>query len=253
MEEYRNEARKRYENKIEKEREKREKEQLEQREQEQREQEQREQEQREQEQREQEQRDQELRERERIEQEQRELESVKQEFTEQWMIWMTLLTEDILHSLHELSLLVEKIPMSPDYIHECMVELVQQLNSIQETRKIDATEARLIHDAMLKLVQMTKIDIEIQPMDTSQDEDYARHVEHRELEQLQEQVQILHHHGIPEIEQLGNELPICSIERRLGLNVSQLREIARIHDIKIKGNKRELCLTLSRHGLVRLV
>jgi hypothetical protein len=242
MEEYRNEARKRYENKMEKEREQREQ-------RERNEQELREREQCEQELREQEQREQEQQERERIEQEQQEIES-KREFTEQWMIWMTLLTEDILHSLHELTLLVEKIPMSQDYLYECMVELVEQLNSIQETRKIDAIEARLIHDAMLKLIQMTKIDIEIQPMDTSQDEDYARHVEHRELEQLQEQVL---HHGLGEIEQLGNELPICSIERRLGLNVAQLREIARIHDIKIKGNKRELCLILSRHGLVRLV
>jgi hypothetical protein len=249
MEEYRNEARKRYENKIEKERieQEQQRERIEQEQQRERiEQELREREQCERELREQEQIDQE---RERIEHEQQELDS-KREFTEQWMIWMTLLTEDILHSLHELTLLVEKIPMSQDYLYECMVELVEQLNSIQETRKIDATEARLIHEAMLKLIQMTKIDIEIQPMDTSQDEDYARHVEHRELEQLQEQVQ---HHGLGEIEQLGNELPICSIERRLGLNVAQLREIARMHDIKIKGNKRELCLILSRHGLVRLV
>ncbi len=243
MEEYRAEARKRYE-KTRMEQEKRELEQSEQREAELREREQREQEQREQEQREQEQRESELR-----EQEQRELELRKQrelEFNEQWMIWMTLLSEDILNSLHELTQLVEKITMSQDYLHERMVELVEQLNSIQENRKIDATEARLIHDSILKLIQLTKIDIEIQSMDTSQDEDYARHVEHHELEQA-------HMQGLHEFGQELPELPICSIEKRLGLNVAQLRDIARVHDIKVKGNKRELCLTLSRHGLVRIV
>jgi hypothetical protein len=233
MEEYRKEARKRYE-KIRMEQEQREREQ---------EQEQREREQ-EQEQREREQ------EQEQIEQEQQQKET---EFNEQWMIWMTLLTEDILHSLHELTQLVEKMPMSQDYLYQRMGELVEHLNGIQETRKIDATEARLIHDAMLNLVQMTKIDIEIQPMDTSQDEDYARHVEHQELEQAQ--MQVIHEFGNELGNELGigHELPICSIEKRLGLNVAQLKEIARIHHIKVKGNKRELCLILSHHGLVRIV
>jgi len=164
----------------------------------------------------------------------------RQEFNEQWMIWMALLSENTLHSLHELNGLVEKITMSQDYLYERMVDLVEQLNTIQETKNIDATEARLIHEEMLKLIQATGIDIEIQAMDTSQDEDYARRVEERELEQLQ---------NVQDVQ----DVPICSIERRVGLNVNQLREIARIHNIKIKGNKRELCLILSHHGLVRLV
>lgn len=168
------------------------------------------------------------------------LELEKHEFNEQWMIWVALLSENTLYSLHELNRLVEKISMAQDYLYERMVELVEQLNIIQETKKIDATEARLIHEAMLKLIQFTGIDIEIQAMDTSQDEDYARRVEERELEQLQDINNV-------------QDVPICSIERRVGLNVNQLREIARIHNIKIKGNKRELCLILSHHGLVRLV
>jgi hypothetical protein len=173
------------------------------------------------------------------------LELERNEFNEQWMIWVALLSENTLYSLHELNGLVEKIPMTQDYLYERMVELVEQLNTIQETKKIDATEARLIHEAMLKLIQLTGIDIEIQAMDTSQDEDYARHVEERELEQLQD---------IPnQLQNIPEQVPICSIEKRIGLNVNQLREIARIHDIKIKGNKRELCLMLSHHGLVRLV
>jgi hypothetical protein len=168
------------------------------------------------------------------------LELERHTFNEQWMIWVALLSENTLYSLHELNGLVEKIPMTQDYLYERMVELVEQLNTIQETKKIDATEARLIHEAMLNLIQLTGIDIEIQAMDTSHDEDYARNVEERELEQLQDIPDQLH-------------VPICSIEKRIGLNVNQLREIARIHDIKIKGNKRELCLMLSHHGLVRLV
>ncbi len=180
---------------------------------------------------------------ERQELERQELE--RQEFNEQWMIWMALLSENTLHSLHELNELVEKITMSQDYLYERMVDLVEQLNTIQETKNIDATEARLIHEEMLKLIQATGIDIEIQAMDTTQDEDYARRVEERELEQLQDINN--------QLQNIAEHIPICSIERRVGLNVNQLREIARIHNIKIKGNKRELCLMLSHHGLVRLV
>jgi hypothetical protein len=181
---------------------------------------------------------------ERQELERQELE--RNEFNEQWMIWVALLSENTLYSLHELNGLVEKIPMAQDYLYERMVELVEQLNTIQETKKIDATEARLIHEAMLKLLELTGIDIEIQAMDTSQDEDYARHVEERELEQLQD-VQ-----DVQDVQD-AQDVPICSIERRIGLNLNQLREIARLHNIKIKGNKRELCLMLSHHGLVRIV
>ena len=198
------------------------------------------------------------------EQYEREQHEIKHEFNEQWMVWTTLLEEDTLHSLHALTTLVETIPMEQDYIHERMVELVEQLNTIQETRTVDAVEARFIHEAVSKLVQLTKIDIEIHAMDTSQDEDYARNVEQIDIEthtmytsqdedyaRNVEQIELEQYQDVSE--RLDQPLQLCSIDKRIGLTVLQMRDIARLYNIKITGNKRELCLALAHYGLVRLV
>ena len=49
------------------------------------------------------------------------------------------------------------------------------------------------------------------------------------------------------------DVPVCSLMRRIGLTVPQLRGIAIEHGIPAYGSKAELAVRLSTHGLVRIV
>lgn len=63
------------------------------------------------------------------------------------------------------------------------------------------------------------------------------------LQQLQQPVVPVVHGGVP----------ICSVTKRIGLTVPQLKEIARTHLLSQQGSKEELCLRLQQAGLVRIV
>lgn len=66
------------------------------------------------------------------------------------------------------------------------------------------------------------------------------------LQQLQQPV-------VQDVPVVNGGVPICSVTKRIGLTVPQLKAIARTHLLSQQGTKEELCLRLQQAGLVRIV
>jgi hypothetical protein len=179
----------------------------------------------------------------------REEEQCEIEKRELWMTWCSLLEEDCIMALTELE---NMIPwMEKEQVQTYMVDLIRQMNEIHERKKIDAYQANEIRVLFSRMIELAELDIDIETMDTTQDEEFAIELQTVHDEELARQLQ-----QEPILEQMPEPIqnvPICSIERRMGLTLIQLKEIARTYNLPTSGNKRDLCLLLSDRGLVRIV
>ena len=139
-----------------------------------------------------------------------------------------------------------------DEVQKRASNMVEIINLQQEEVQSNAEQVRRMGHLMKKILDMAELDLEIDMMDVSQDDQLAR--------QLQEQLYLYEHMEIapmapPVVQEvvLHQDLPICSITRRIGLTVKELKDIAKQHRLSTQGAKEDLCRRLVEAGLVRLV
>ena len=173
-----------------------------------------------------------------------------------------------------------------DELRERTVQLVETVNTQHELIPHTNDDVRHVHEVMKALLETCGVNVPIEIMDVSQDETMAQRIQdelfhehsipdvsgehvnpnpydHQApfqfpspgtdrpmsvlatmLQQLQQQQQQpMVHDGVP----------ICSISKRIGLTVPQLKAIARTHLLSQQGTKEELCYRLQQAGLVRIV
>ena len=159
---------------------------------------------------------------------------------------------------------------------------IEEVNMIREIEPPSLEEIRLITPLLKDIFALCHVDIHIEMMDTTndrnmlqqiqqqEDESYAlellRQQEQEEQEQQEQQEEQeqqepvfpnLPRMPIPLMQFVADpaaiDVPVCSLTRRIGLTVPQLRGIAIEHGIPAYGSKAELAVRLSTHGLVRIV
>jgi hypothetical protein len=139
------------------------------------------------------------------------------------------------------------------------VLLMEKVNESQAAKSSTAEEVRVLHHIMKDIFELSQVEIDIELMDTTMDEEVANRVQF-ELNQEVHMLPLPMHMPPPFVidEQPpmvldDNELPICSLHRRVGLTVLELRDLARRYRLSPRGTKPELCMRLVNARLVRLV
>ena len=148
-----------------------------------------------------------------------------------------------------------------DELQKRTMQLIDILNLQQEELRSNANDVRKMADCMKNIISLTELEVEIDIMDVSRDVEMALHLQedfYREIADHVVQVPLVMPPPLALLEQANANailpvLPICSIERRVGLTVPQLKDLARQHGLRITGTKQELCMRLSEAGWVRLV
>jgi hypothetical protein len=199
-----------------------------------------------------------------LEQDQKERETVTRAL-EEWDSILLSLHDDTMLSIYMLSSLLEStLPLFTErnMMEEWktrVVHLIERLNSIQENRTSSTEDVKAMEGIMRHMISLTGVDVQIETMDTTQDEQFAMQLAW-EQEQQWAPLQIEQEHWMPAREVLDrdaledeNPLPVVSLTRRIGLTVPQLKELARQHGQKMTGTKEELSLRLSQAGWVRIL
>jgi len=156
---------------------------------------------------------------------------------------------------------------------------IEEVNMIREIEPPSLEEIRLITPLLKDIFVLCHVDIHIEMMDTSNDRDMLQQIQQqedesyalelsRQEEKEQEQEPMfpllplmplprmpLPHMPIPAAPAAAAaiDIPVCSLTKRVGLTVPQLRGIAIEHGVPSYGSKVELAVRLSTHGLVRIV
>jgi hypothetical protein len=158
-------------------------------------------------------------------------------------------------------------------IQEKITHLIETINDIQKHKRMLPHEAKEIYECMKTIISNVKMDVEIQVMDTSEDEHVAQEFQLSEDERLAHQLadQLAHQldDQLDRVDQFENEmedrlnqfdiqlpqgpLPVCSINKRIGCTLVQLRAIAVENRIPHHGTKPVLALRLAQAGLVRII
>ena len=145
-----------------------------------------------------------------------------------------------------------------------VVNLIHIINQIQEKRtmnqKINTEEVKQIEIIMKHLIEMTNLEVDIEPMDTSLDEKMALELTQNEWNQdlLNQDLlnQDLLNPYIEEVELIhvpNQNIPIVSLRRGVGLTLQELKQLAYQHGLKKSGTKEELMNRLYVIGLVRII
>lgn len=137
------------------------------------------------------------------------------------------------------------------FLAERTTRLVEVLNHYHESRTNGVEEVQAVQDCMKTLFQWCGMeDVTIEAMDTSMDEQLAKHLQ----ETMYDALDVFDAIPVePPQEYLPLHVPVCSLTKRIGLTLVQLRMLARTHGIATSGSKPELCVRLAQHGHVRLV
>lgn len=148
-------------------------------------------------------------------------------------------------------------------IQERMVHLIEILNTQHEVILHSVEDVKRIQDRMTELIHLCNIDVTIESMDVSQDEFIAHQIQeelfndiHHQLDPTFDEIYLHDQIQIPIQNQYENEnrnKPICSYTKRIGLTVPELKQIAIVHHLSHKGSKEELCKRLADADLVTIV
>ena len=190
------------------------------------------------------------------------------------------------HDISELrNQLVHMVPLSESLerlseIQAHITTWIEEVNMIREIEPPSLDEIRHITPLLKDIFALCSVDIHIEMMDTSNDRNMLQQIQQQEdesyaLELLRQQEQeekeqqekeekeqepvfpALPRMPIPLMQFVADpaaiDVPVCSLTRRIGLTVPQLRGIAIEHGIPSYGSKAELAVRLSTHGLVRIV
>lgn len=134
-----------------------------------------------------------------------------------------------------------------------VVRFVDTINTYNKYRRNSITEVQSIQQSMKTIFELCEMDgVTIESMDTSMDEEMARHIQETMYrnDDVYEQVELYHNIDANEYNEI---LPFCSTTKRIGLTLVQLRELAKRNSIKTTGTKEELCHRLHQYGKVRLL
>ena len=135
-------------------------------------------------------------------------------------------------------------------IQDRTMRLVEWINLQQESIPSSAEQVRELGGIMKRLIDYSELDIDIDLMDTSRDEDIARQWNQHQPEPF---IDIgLGQHLFPPVEE-DIHLPLCSFRKRIGLTLLELRELAKHHHIPHTGSKEQLCIRLAAHGMVSII
>lgn len=143
---------------------------------------------------------------------------------------------DLLHEYHRM-----------DSFQERVLQLVDTVNLQQEELHGTAEEVRRYGQLMKDLLALCEIEVEIDLMDTTEDEVMAERLQFELHNEpfidipVQEHPQV--HHP---------RLPMVSLTRRIGLTLPALQHLCREHGISTKGNKSDVVRRLVEAGKVRL-
>ena len=130
------------------------------------------------------------------------------------------------------------------FLSDRVVRFVDMMNRYHESNRSSASDVQLLHNILKTIIQLTEVEVDIEMMDTSIDEKIALELQETFYEHLD-----LYQEEVNELQ----ALPICSVTRRIGLNVVQLKELAKQHNISTQGTKSDLCNRLFYSGLVQIV
>lgn len=160
-----------------------------------------------------------------------------------------------------------------DELQERVVKLVHFLNELSQKNQFDLHEIREMGNVMEMIIRVSDVDIPIEMMDTTQDEEFSKtlysqlnnienniinNVVIEEKEELIEEKEELIEEKIEEKEEVIEEkieiLPSVSLSStRIGLRLPALRAIAKANVIPSSGTKKELAERLAVHHLVQIV
>jgi hypothetical protein len=150
-------------------------------------------------------------------------------------------------------------------IQERMVHLIEILNTQHEVILHSVEDVKRIQDRMTELIHLCNIDVTIESMDVSQDEFIAHQIQeelfndiHHQLDPTFDEIYLHDQIEIPIQIPIQNQYenrnkPICSYTKRIGLTVPELKQIAIVHHLSHKGSKEELCKRLADADLVTIV
>jgi hypothetical protein len=146
---------------------------------------------------------------------------------------------------------------------------IEEVNMIREIEPPSLEEIRLITPLLKEIFALCHVDIHIEMMDTTndrnmlqqiqqqEDESYALELSRQEEKEAEPMFPLLprmpHMPFVAPAAVAAADIPICSLTKRVGLTVPQLRGIAIEHGVPSYGSKVELAVRLSTHGLVRIV
>uniref|UniRef100_A0A6C0KD86 Uncharacterized protein n=1 Tax=viral metagenome TaxID=1070528 RepID=A0A6C0KD86_9ZZZZ len=147
-----------------------------------------------------------------------------------------------------------------DELQQRVVALVERLNDVQnlvDRPYQDIQHINQIHLLMKTIIATSSVDIPIEVMDTEQDEEISKNLEEELLrEDIQNIQDIQDIPNVPEFHDLPVvNLPIVSLtSNRVGLRLPELRDIARANRIRHAAlSKRELALRLADSNLVQIL
>jgi len=140
--------------------------------------------------------------------------------------------------------------------NERVLQMIDTINLQQEEYKGTAEEVREYGRLLKGIIDRCEIDVQIDLMDTTGDVEYAERL-HREM--LQENM-VRYDNPLPHVNlppplepfALPMRLPLVSLNRRIGLTLPQIKDLAKMHRISIQGNKAEIVRRLVDAGRVRL-
>jgi hypothetical protein len=178
---------------------------------------------------------------------------------------LTLLLSILTPSFIDILMETERI----DELQQRVVALVERLNDVQnrfDRPNQDIQHINQIHLLMKTIIATSSVDILIEVMDTEQDEEISKNLEE---ELLREDIRNIENiPDIPDIQNIENiplvpdfhdlpvvNLPIVSLtSNRVGLRLPELRDIARANRIRHTAlSKRELALRLADSNLVQIL
>lgn len=171
-----------------------------------------------------------------------------------------LLTLHLLCTLIEstIELFVEMNSM-PEW-EKRVVDMIHELNALQEQRHTSMEDARALQVVMQHMIDLTRVDVVIEPMDTTGDEAVALRMAEHEWQQddVDLEARDLYDDFAQEPlnlfpEQDDGDIPVVSLTRRVGLNMAQLKDMARLRGQKITGTKEQLSMRLAQAGWVRII
>jgi len=114
------------------------------------------------------------------------------------------------------------------YIEKRVIGLVESLNDVFTNRTLSSHEIRPFFEIMNCMIKESELDIPIEIMDTEKDEEIAL--------QLAE-----------------DSKPVCSFTSKIGLKMTELKDLARMHNLQVSGKKEDLCRRLAGHNLVQIL
>lgn len=186
------------------------------------------------------------------------------------------MNQDMILSLHLLYTILteEKMELVRNYdrldeVQERVIRLVNRLNDLNEKENKNLDEVREMSAMMQQLIAQSGVDITIQEMDTDGDLDYCRQLQEEEMKEMNFPafpVLPVASFSVQPVEEKEEKSAssssssssvskaFVSLSTTKGMRLQTLRALARSHEIVFdeKESRRELAIRLSTHGLVRI-